>query len=171
MRTTIKTTLVFSIAAGSMVATGPTAAQNYPIKPLRIIVASASGGGPDIAARQAANELSLQLGQQVVIDNRPGASGIIGYEMLARAVPDGYTLGYIPFGFATNPSMYSKLTCGSVRDLEHTAGHHGRNRWTDTYRMRQHHRNVSARQVRQDARARRHFAETLARSARSAHHR
>jgi tripartite-type tricarboxylate transporter receptor subunit TctC len=65
-----------------------------------------------------ANELGLQLGQQVVVDNRPGANGIIGYEMLARAAPDGYTLGYITFGFATNPNMYSKLPYDNTRDFQ-----------------------------------------------------
>jgi tripartite-type tricarboxylate transporter receptor subunit TctC len=118
MRTTVKTFLTFFVAAGSMVTAGPTAAQNYPTKPLRIIVASASGGPADITARNLANELGSRLGQQVVVDNRPGASGIIGYEMIARAAPDGYTFGLIAFNFATNPSMYSKLPYDSTRDFQ-----------------------------------------------------
>jgi tripartite-type tricarboxylate transporter receptor subunit TctC len=118
MDTTVKAILAIFIAAGSMVSAGATAAHNYPTKPLRIIVPSASGGGPDISARQVASELSLQLGQQVVVDNRPGASGIIGYEMMARAAPDGYTFGFIGIPFVTNPSMYSKLPYDSTRDLQ-----------------------------------------------------
>jgi tripartite-type tricarboxylate transporter receptor subunit TctC len=93
-------------------------AADYPIRPLRIIVPSASGGGPDIAARSLANELSLQLGQQVVVDNRPGASGIIGFEMLARAAPDAYTFGYIATNFTTTPSMFAKLPYESTRDFQ-----------------------------------------------------
>jgi tripartite-type tricarboxylate transporter receptor subunit TctC len=106
-----------AIAAMLMIGRQPSAA-DFPIRPLRIIVPSASGGGPDISARQVANELSLQLRQQVVVDNRPGASGIIGYEMMARAAPDGYTFGFIGIPFATNPSMYSKLPYDSTRDLQ-----------------------------------------------------
>jgi tripartite-type tricarboxylate transporter receptor subunit TctC len=94
------------------------AAQPYPNRPLRMIVTSGPGGGPDIAARQVANELGLQLGQQVVVDNRPGASGIIGYETLARAMPDGYTLAYIATGFGSIPSAFSKLPFDSARDFQ-----------------------------------------------------
>ena len=126
MDTTIKGTLAFFIVAGSMVAACPSAAQTaatgsgqaYPTKPIRIIMPFASGGASDISARNLANELGLQLGQQVVVDNRPGASGIIGYEMLARAAPDGYTLGYITSGFTTNPSVFSKLPYDSTRDFQ-----------------------------------------------------
>lgn len=118
MGTTIKATATFFFLAIGSVTAYPAAPQNYPTKPLRIIVASASGGSPDIAARTFSNELSLQLGKQVVVDNRPGASGIIGYEMVSRAAPDGYTLGYITNIFTTNPSMFSKLPYDSVRDFQ-----------------------------------------------------
>lgn len=66
----------------------------YPNRPIRYIVAAASGGGPDTVARLIASELSRELGQQVVIDNRPGASGTIGMSLLVRAAPDGYTIGH-----------------------------------------------------------------------------
>jgi tripartite-type tricarboxylate transporter receptor subunit TctC len=118
MDTRVKVILAFLVPAGSILNAGATVAQNYPTKPIRIIVPSASGGTPDIAARNLANELSLQLGRQVVVDNRPGASGIIGLEMLARAAPDGYTFGFIPFGFATNPGLFSKLPYDSARDFQ-----------------------------------------------------
>ena len=83
-----------------------TAAAEYPTKPIRLIVPSAAAGTPDILARLIAIELSKQMGQQVVVDNRGGASGIIGYEAIAKAAPDGYTLGYAAFAFITIPSWY-----------------------------------------------------------------
>jgi len=81
-------------------------------------VPSAPGGSPDINARELANELTKQMGQQVVVENRPGASGILGYEMLARATPDGYTFAYISNFIATNPSLYSKLSYDFFRDFQ-----------------------------------------------------
>lgn len=92
--------------------------QAYPTKPLRLIVPYAGGSGADIAARSVASELVRQLGQQVVIELRPGAGGIIGYEALARAAPDGYTLGYMGNGFSTNPFLYLKLPYDSTRDFQ-----------------------------------------------------
>src|SRR5512140_2989817 len=93
-------------------------AQTYPAKPVRLLVPSAAGGTPDIQARIIAAELSKQFGQQVVVENRGGASGIIGYEIIAKAAPDGYTLGYAAFPFITNVSTYSKLPYDSVKDFE-----------------------------------------------------
>jgi tripartite-type tricarboxylate transporter receptor subunit TctC len=65
-----------------------------------------------------ANELSRQMGQQVVVDNRGGGAGIVAYEMLARAVPDGYTFSHTNFNFVTNPSVYSKLPYDTTRDFQ-----------------------------------------------------
>lgn len=93
-------------------------AAEYPDRPLRIIVPFASGSGADVAVRRLASELSLQVGQQVVADNRPGASGIIGYEMIARAASDGYTFGYITLSLTTNPSLYLRLPYDSTRDFQ-----------------------------------------------------
>lgn len=90
----------------------------YPTKAIRLIVPFAPGGSPDITSRLVANELSKQMGQQVVVDNRAGASGIIGTELIARAPTDGYTLGYVAFPFATNPSVYAKLPYDSMRDFQ-----------------------------------------------------
>jgi tripartite-type tricarboxylate transporter receptor subunit TctC len=92
--------------------------QAYPTKPIRLVVPSAAGGTPDIQARIIANELGRQTGQQVVVDNRGGASGIIGYEVIAKSAPDGYTLGYSAFTFITNPLTYSKLSYDSAKDFQ-----------------------------------------------------
>jgi tripartite-type tricarboxylate transporter receptor subunit TctC len=76
----------------ALFAAGLAQAQGYPNKPIRMIVASAPGGAPDILGRAIAQKMSDSLGQQVVVDNRAGASGLIGAEMAAKATPDGYTL-------------------------------------------------------------------------------
>ncbi|MCE9641244.1 MAG: tripartite tricarboxylate transporter substrate binding protein, partial [Betaproteobacteria bacterium] len=66
----------------------------YPERPFRYVLPSAAGGGPDVASRVVMAELSKQTGQQVVVDNRPGASGLLGTELIVRATPDGYTMGH-----------------------------------------------------------------------------
>src|SRR5262245_23898944 len=86
------------------------AAQNYPTKPIRMIVPVPPGGGADFVARAYATRLADALGQQVVVDNRGGAAGIIAMEATAKAAPDGYTI--IQTNISTisiNPYMYSKL--------------------------------------------------------------
>jgi tripartite-type tricarboxylate transporter receptor subunit TctC len=118
MGTTIKASLTFFVVAGSMVTAAPSAAQSYPTKPIRLIVPSAPGGSPDFHARLIASELSRQMGQTVVVDNRAGASGIIGLEVIARATPDGYTLGYSPFNFITNSIVFAKLPYDAARDFQ-----------------------------------------------------
>ena len=80
------------LIAAALLAAGLAQAQGYPDKPIRMIVASAPGGAPDILGRAVAQKMSETLGQQVVIDNRAGASGLIGAEMAAKAAPDGHTL-------------------------------------------------------------------------------
>jgi tripartite-type tricarboxylate transporter receptor subunit TctC len=92
--------------------------QAYPSRPIRLIVPSVAGGPPDLAARPLASELSKQMGQQVVVDNRPGASGIIAFEIVARAAPDGYTLGFWGTTIATNPSLYTKLPYDIAKDFQ-----------------------------------------------------
>ena len=95
-----------------------TYAQAYPSKPILLIVPSAPGGQPDITARLIANELGKQMGKQVMVDNRGGASGIIGLEVIAKAAPDGYTLGFATFSIMTNPSVFAKLPYDTARDFQ-----------------------------------------------------
>ena len=90
----------------------------YPERPIRMIVPSAAGGQPDTNSRLVAAELGKQLGQQVVVDNRPGASSTIGFEAMARAQPDGYTIGYGAFPLATNPSLLAKLPYDVNKDFK-----------------------------------------------------
>ncbi len=94
------------IAAAIAAGTGPVAAQTYPAKPIRIIAPFAPGGGTDFIARVAATKLTEVLGQQVIVDNRPGAGGTLGAEIGAKALPDGYTLTLIAGSYAVNPSLY-----------------------------------------------------------------
>jgi tripartite-type tricarboxylate transporter receptor subunit TctC len=108
---------VTAAVAAVWIGAGELWAQTYPSRPLRLIVASAPGGSPDINAREMAHELTKQMGQQIVIENRPGASGIIGLEMLARATPDGYTFGITTNLVSTNPSLYAKLPYDFFRDF------------------------------------------------------
>ncbi len=93
------------------------AAQNYPSKPIRLIVPFASGGGGDGALRPLAPGMSAALGQQVVIDNRGGAGGIIGMELAAKSAPDGYTLAMSSAGFTAMPGLYKTLPFDPVRDF------------------------------------------------------
>lgn len=89
----------------------------YPERPIRMIVPSAAGGQPDTNSRLVAVELGRQLGQQVVVDNRPGASSSIGFEAVARAQPDGYTIGYGAFPLATNPSLLARVPYDVNKDF------------------------------------------------------
>ena len=91
-----------ALAASSTIA----CAQKYPDKSLRMIVPFAPGGGTDIVARRIAQKLTEGLGQQVVVDNRGGAGGVLGADLAARAAPDGYTIILVSGSYAVNPSLY-----------------------------------------------------------------
>jgi len=97
-------------------------AQAYPSRPVRIVVGFAPGGGADINARLIGQWLSERLGQQFVIENRPGASGNIATEAVVRAPPDGYTLLVTPSSAAINATLYNKLSFNFIRDIAPVAG-------------------------------------------------
>ena len=96
---------------------GGASAQNYPTLPVRIVVGFPPGGATDIATRAIAQKLNESLGQQVIVDNRPGAASNIGAELVSRAAPDGYTLFMGSVSLSINPSLYSKLAYDPLRDL------------------------------------------------------
>ena len=91
-------------------------AQSYPSKPVRLVVPYSPGGGADNAARILATRLSTAMGQTVVIDNRPGGSGMIGAQAVAQAEPDGYTVLYDASAFAVNPAL-RKMAFDPAKDL------------------------------------------------------
>src|SRR3979490_774738 len=91
-------------------------AQSYPAKPLRIIVPFGPGG-PDALARLLGAQLTQQTGQPFVVENKPGANGVIGAEFVAKSAPDGYTVMVTSSGFVTAPSMYKKLPYDTERDF------------------------------------------------------
>ena len=91
----------------------------YPAKPLRMLVGFPPGGSTDVLARQVGIKLSEGIGQQIVIDNRPGASGNLASEMVAKGIPDGYTLLMATVAsHAINPALYRKLPFDPIRDFQ-----------------------------------------------------
>ncbi len=117
---TVRALLVTFVAAGAMYTPCIThaAAPGYPTKPIRLIVAQTAGGNSDMVARAYGLRLSERLGQQLVVDNRGGGSGIIATELVVHAPPDGYTLLLSPTAHAINPSLHAKLPYDTLRDVK-----------------------------------------------------
>lgn len=117
----MKRTTFLSIATASLLAAllpGAAHSQGYPNKPIRLIVPYAPGGATDIIGRAAAAELTKTMGQQVIIENRPGAGGNLGAEQVARSAPDGYTLLVSPSSLhGITPFLYTKLPYDPNKDL------------------------------------------------------
>ena len=111
-------TLVPVMAAVALLAyaSGAAAQAKFPDRPIHIIVPSSAGSTLDIIARQVGDRLSQQLGQAVVVDNKPGASGIIAYESVAKAKPDGYTLAAVQAGFVSNRFVYKNVHYDEFKD-------------------------------------------------------
>ena len=108
--------IVFTVC-GTIAAAGAALAQNYPVKPIRIVIPFAAGGATDVVFRMLAPRLSDRLGQQVVVDNRPGGAATIGMDMVAKSAPDGYTVGVANLSFGANPFMLSKIPFDTEKDL------------------------------------------------------
>ena len=107
-----------SALATCALCTAAAVAQNYPAKPVRVVVSFPPGSGADIVARTITPRLTEAYGQQFIVDNRAGASGNLGAEVVARAVPDGYTLLFTPASVASSQALYSKLGYNLQKDLE-----------------------------------------------------
>ena len=111
------------IAFGCIGLGAANAQENYPSKPIRIIVSNAPGGVTDTIARTVGQRLTEAWGQQVVVENKPGANTQIAAELVARSAPDGYTLLLTPdVTFTINPSLYSKLTYDPMKDFAPVSG-------------------------------------------------
>ena len=110
------------LAVAAQFAGGSASAAEYPSRPIRFIVPQAPGSASDNVARLLAAELAQQMKQQMVVDNRPGGALMIGMELVARAVPDGYTIGYGPIGaLAISPNVVSGLSFSVQKDLQPVA--------------------------------------------------
>src|SRR5882672_530080 len=92
-------------------------AQSYPSKPIHVVVPFAAGGGVDVLARAIGQRLSEQVGQPVIIDNKPGGNANIGPDFVAKSAPDGYTVLIAANGLATNPTLFPDLPFNVQRDL------------------------------------------------------
>jgi tripartite-type tricarboxylate transporter receptor subunit TctC len=93
-------------------------ADSYPNRPIRLIVPQAPGGSNDIMARFIGGQLAERWGRQVVVDNRPGAEGMIGTETVAKAAPDGYTMLMVSTAFTMNPAVIKKLPYDPIKDFD-----------------------------------------------------
>jgi len=102
---------------GLIMAAGAAWSQDYPVRAIRMLVPFPAGGGSDTIARLTAQKLSVALGQQVVVDNRAGASGNIAADIAAKAAPDGYTLMFANSSIAISPAVYQKLAFDPVKDF------------------------------------------------------
>ena len=106
----------FLLAAAALLSAA-VAGQEYPTRPIRVIVPQSPGASTDLTARLIAQKLNDAFKQPVIVDNRPGSSGIAGSETVARAAPDGYTLMVVASSFSINPALGRKLPYDSIRDF------------------------------------------------------
>ncbi|MBI3375879.1 MAG: tripartite tricarboxylate transporter substrate binding protein [Betaproteobacteria bacterium] len=124
MRNNLLTSLLARAALAVCLALGSASAfaQSYPQKPVRMLVGYSAGGGADALARLTAAKLSDALGQQVVVENRPGAGGTLAADALARATPDGYTLYFADTAILIAPSVYAKVSYDPVKSFSPVGG-------------------------------------------------
>ncbi|MFN3988231.1 MAG: Bug family tripartite tricarboxylate transporter substrate binding protein, partial [Rhodocyclaceae bacterium] len=114
---TLKRGLWVAVAVGTALGVGISTAQAFPDKPVRIVVPFAPGGGTDIISRTLGHEMALDLGQPVIIENKPGAGTIIGTDAVAKSAADGYTLVMSTFAHAVNPSLMATLPFSVEKDF------------------------------------------------------
>lgn len=116
MRTIFRMRVAWLLAC-AMFAGADVAAQSYPNRTIRIVVPVSAGGATDVLARALAYGLTDSWGQQIIVDNRPGAGGMIGTELVAKAAPDGYTLLMAYTAHVTNPALWVRLPYDTLRDF------------------------------------------------------
>lgn len=109
--------IVLAAALSLLALCASQAAEQYPTRPVRLIVPFPPGGPTDVIARLVGHQLTERLGQQVVVDNRTGAGGNIGIGLVARASPDGHTILFVSSSYVVNPSLYSKIPYDPYKDL------------------------------------------------------
>src|SRR5258707_7229225 len=114
--------LGLAVACAGLCPAPPAAAQDYPSRPVRLVVGFAAGGPTDILARVMAQHLSQRLGQQVIVENKPGATGNTATESVINAAPDGYTVLVVATANAINTTYYRKLPFDFMRDIVPVAG-------------------------------------------------
>lgn len=110
--------ILAAVAAASGTGLHAQATQDYPTRPLRLVVPYPAGGNPDAVARSLSGQLERQFGRPVIVDNRSGASGVIGIEIVAKAVPDGYTMLFATSSIVVNQAVRDKLTYDIERDFQ-----------------------------------------------------
>lgn len=115
MKRITRRTLIAGLGATAL---SPLLAQEFPGKPIRLIVPYPPAGASDITARLIAEKLSKKYGVQVVVENKAGANGVIGTEMIARAAPDGYTIGLVASSHVGNPYSYKRVPFDTLNDLQ-----------------------------------------------------
>jgi tripartite-type tricarboxylate transporter receptor subunit TctC len=109
--------IILPLGAAMMLPTAARALDTFPSRPIRLIVPYPPGGGTDIVGRVLGEKVSASLGQPIVVDNRGGAGGVLGTEIVAKAAPDGYTLLLVPTSHVINPSIYAKLPYDTAKDF------------------------------------------------------
>jgi len=118
MRILRTTTALIIAACTTVLAPAQAQTQDYPTRPVTLIVPFAPGGGADMIGRILGQELGKSLGQSIIVDNRPGAGGNIGAEAAARATPDGYTLLLTSSAFVINPNLYTNIPYDALKDFK-----------------------------------------------------
>jgi tripartite-type tricarboxylate transporter receptor subunit TctC len=118
MTTILRSTCTALFASAMLLScTGEARAQSYPTKPIRVVVPYSPGGSTDVIFRILAPHLTEALGQQVLVENRPGAASIIGLDFVAKSPPDGYTIGVNNIAYGANPTLYKKMPFDAEKDL------------------------------------------------------
>ena len=117
----MKHSFVAFVAAAALAGAGTLGAQTFPSKPITIVVPASPGGAIDLAARLIGQKMTESWGQSVVIENKAGATGIIGSDFVAKAAPDGYTLALVASSHAINPSVVKKMPFDTVKGFEPVA--------------------------------------------------